>query len=426
MINLYELLPWLAAMVVLIGLSAFFSASEAALFYLRPADRNRLESGNVRERVAAKLLNEPDRLLSAVLFWNLVVNILYFAISSVVALKLENTGEQGAALAIGFAVGSLITIIFCSEMLPKSLAVIRPLSIARMVSVPLSVAVRLSDPVMPIMRGLTKISRRIIWPGFRSEPYMELADLERAIQISSDDHSIVRQEQTVLNNIVKLSDIRIDEWMRPRTHFQIYRPPVKISDLDGKIPPSGYLLVTETDSEEIEKAFRLDSVTKLNPDSIDAQAVPVMYLPWTATVADALEGMSREQCQVSTVVNEFGETIGIVTLEDILETVFTSEPSRSKRLLNLNPIHRISEGRWAISGMLGLKQLARHFNIISLPESRNVTVKGVIQEQMQRLVEPGDTCVWGPFEFRVIEAPQVDNVLVELRYQPPQANEVEE
>lgn len=413
-------------MAVLIGLSAFFSASEAALFYLRPGDRHKLAQGNVRERIAVQLLSDPDRLLSAVLFWNLVVNLLYFALSSVVAIRMDRDLHLGPAATVSFAFGSLIAIIFFSEMLPKSLAVIRPMSIARLVSIPLSVAVRITDPVMPLLRALMRVSRRLIWPGFEAEPYMELADLERAIQISSEDQSIIRQEQTVLNNIVKLSDIRVDEWMRPRTQFQIFHPPVSRDDLNGKIPPSGYVLVTEAESEEIEKAFRLDSVTRLNPQAIDSLAQPVLYLPWKATVADALEGMSREQCQVTTVVNEFGETIGILTIEDVLETVFTYEPSRSKRLLDLNPIHRISQGRWAVSGMMGLKQLARYFGETEVPETRNVTVAGVIQEQMQRLAQPGDECVWGPFEFRVVEAPQADNILVELRFQPGQTDEVAE
>ncbi len=406
-------------MAVLIGMSGFFSASEAALFYLRPADRRKLEKGKVRQRIAVQLLKDPDRLLSAVLFWNLVVNMLYFALSSMVAIRMEQDPRWGPAAAVSFAFGSLVTIIFLSEMLPKSLAVIQPMSMASLVSLPLSVAVRVTDPVMPILRGMTRISRRLIWPSFRAEPEMELADLERAIQISSDDQSIIRQEQTVLNNIVKLGDIRIDEWMRPRTQFRIFSPPVSLEDLQGKITPSGYLLVTEPDSEEIEKAFRLDSLTRLGSKAIDALAQPVLYLPWKATVADALEGMSQEQCQVTTVVNEFGETIGILTIEDVLATVFSYEPSRSKRLLDLNPIHRISPGRWAVSGMMGLKQLTRYFGEPGVPETRSVTVAGVIQEQMQRLVEPGDQCTWGPFEFRVIETPQADTILVELRYQPP-------
>jgi CBS domain containing-hemolysin-like protein len=405
-------------MTVLMGLSAFFSGSEAALFYLRPADRRQLARGNLRDRVAVQLLSDPDRLLSAVLFWNLVVNIMYFALSSLVALRLDAQAPAGSVAAISFAVGSLVTIIFFSEMLPKSLAVMQPIVIARLVSLPLSVAVRITDPVMPLLQFMTRISRRLLWAGFQSEPYMELADLERAIQISSDDQSIIRQEQTVLNNIVKLSDIRVDEWMRPRAQFRIFRPPVSLAGLQGSLPPSGYLLLTEPDSDEIARAFPLRGVTRLASDVIDAQAQPVLYLPWKATVADALEGMAQEQCHVTTVVNEFGETIGVLTLEDVLATVFMYEPSRSKRLLDLNPIHRISAGRWAVSGIMGLKQLLRYFGETEMPDTRSVTVAGVIQEQMQRLAQPGDECRWGPFTFRVVEAPQADNLLVELHYHP--------
>ena len=81
--------PWLVAMVVLILCSAFFSSSEAACFYLRSADRRRLASGNQAQRMVARLLDEPDRLLTAVLFWNLVVNLAYFTIASIVSLQLE-------------------------------------------------------------------------------------------------------------------------------------------------------------------------------------------------------------------------------------------------------------------------------------------------------------------------------------------------
>ncbi len=121
--SLSELAPWLTVMVVLIGCSGFFSASEAALFYLRPAQRRRLRTGTASERMASRLLDDPDRLLSAVLFWNLVVNIAYFAVSSVCALKIENELDLGEGVVFGFALVSLLAIIFFSEMLPKSFAV---------------------------------------------------------------------------------------------------------------------------------------------------------------------------------------------------------------------------------------------------------------------------------------------------------------
>ncbi len=415
MSNLPDILPWLIPMGVLIGLSAFFSASEAALFYLRPAERRRLERGTTAEKTAARLLAEPERLLSAVLFWNLVVNIVYFALSSIVALQLERTSEISNVVTIGFALTSLLAIIFFSEMLPKSLAVTGPGTVSRVVSIPLSLAVRIADPVLPMLRWTTLLSRRLLWPGFHAEPDLELNDLERAIQLSGADEAIVHQEQTVLRNIVHLSEIRVDEWMRPRTQFRVFRPPVRLEDLRGDLPPSGYVLVSESDSEEIEKALRLDTAAELQQPSLDSLARPVVYLPWRATVADAMQAMADSGSDVTAIVNEFGDTVGVVTIDDVLEAVFTYAPSRSKRILDLNPIHRISENRWVVAGMMSLKRVARHFGV-TVPASRNVTIAGVIQETVGRVVRPGDRCQWGPFDFRVVEAPQRDNVLIELSF----------
>ena len=81
---LLDNLPWILTMAVLIAGSAFFSASEAALFSLRQQDRRRLQKGSRSQRSAATLLADPDRLLSAVLFWNLTINMAYFAVASIV------------------------------------------------------------------------------------------------------------------------------------------------------------------------------------------------------------------------------------------------------------------------------------------------------------------------------------------------------
>ena len=420
-----SLAPWLIAMLVLVGCSCFFSASEAALFCLRAVDRSSLRNGGAAEQAAYAMLRDPDRLLSAVLFWNLVINITYFAISSIVAIRLERLEGMGQGSALVFAAFSLLAIIFFSEMLPKSFAVLQPRRLTRILSLPLSFFVRLLDPVMPMLRGVNLVTRRLLFPGFEPEPYLGLQDLERAIEISgtadsvADDAVVIQQEQAVLQNIVQLSDIRIDEWMRPRTQFENYRPPVQLSDLDGRVPASGYLLITEADSEEIEKAIRLDNLFQLPDDHIEKLAEPVLYLPWCATVADALEKLSHREREVTVVLNEYGETIGILTIEDILETVFNYAPSRSKRILDQNPIHKIKDSKWVIAGMMSLSYLARevaedieHLNPI--PDTHSVTVAGVIQEEMQRLAEVGDVCHFGPFRFQVIEIEHRGNMLVEL------------
>jgi putative hemolysin len=410
---LTDVVPWLIAMGVLIGCSAFFSASEAALFYLRRADRRALMAGNPSQQVAAKLLDDPERLLSAVLFWNLMINIAYFTTASAASLRLERSEAGGSTMAFGFAVTSLLVIILLSEMLPKSLAVLGARRLSGLIAYPLAASVRTLDPVMPILRLANLLSRRLIWPGFETEKYLEVSDLDRAIDISTTNESLVEQERTVLRNIILLSDIRVDEWMRPRTQYMSFRPPVALADLEGQMTPSGYLLITEPDSEEVAAALHLKEMSEIPDEHLEHYGESVVVVPWCSTVAAALQEMKRKERQVAAVVNEFGETIGILTFEDVLDTIFNYNPSRSGRLLDRRAINPVQHGVWQVTGMTSLRQLSRMLNI-ELPARKSVTVAGVIQETLQRLAKAGDKCEWGPFHFRVLEAPERGQMLVEL------------
>lgn len=398
-------------MVVLILCSAFFSASEAALFFLSPKDREQLAAGNQAQRLAEKLLSDSDRLLTAILFWNLLINIVYFAIASMTSMRLQREGfPQSAGL---FAFGSLLALIFCSEMLPKTIGVLRPRGLAAWVSVPLAGSVRAIDPIMPALRFVNDASRRVIWPRFKPEAYLEVTDLERAVEVSTTDAALLQQEKTVLQNIVSLSTIRVDELMRPRMQFLSFRPPVSISDLEGRAPRSGYVLVTEEDSEEITAAVPLSSVAKLPAEHLEAHAEKVFYVPWSTTVSDTLEQMREQRRKVAAVINEFGETIGILTLEDILDTIFAYDASRSERLLDQEPIQIAGPGRWHITGMTTIRRLGRYFEV-ELPASRSITVTGIVLESLGRLPRSGDTSRWGPFEFKVIDVPDRGQMTIEL------------
>ncbi len=414
----WELSPYLIAMLVLIGCSSFFSASEASLFYLRPLERLKLLKGTRTERVAGGLLLNPERLLSAVLFWNLVVNVIYFAIGSICALKLERQYNAGAVTTTLFALVTLMLIIFFSEMLPKTIAVLMPQGIAKIVSVPLAVAVRIVDPIMPVLQTVQRISRRIIWPSLQSERYLEIADLERAILLSGEDAELIKQEQAVLQNVVHLSEIRIDEWMSPRTQVKVFKPPVTLASLNGALPNSGYLIISEPESEEIAKAIHIDQLIKLPSQAkIDRYAEPVLYLPWNSTVADALEKMSKRDHEVVAVVNEYGDTVGVLTVDDVLESIFSYSPSRSQRLLDQIPLRKLGHNRWAVSGMMSLKRLARKLHVNN-PETYSVTVAGVIEETVQRVMQEGDECEWGPFQFRVRHAPTRFEAEIEVSLKP--------
>ncbi len=403
--------PWLIAMLVLICCSAFFSSSEAAFFFLHRRDRRRMGSGSRPQQIAAALLAEPDRLLTAVLFWNLVVNLAYFTIASIISLQVERDGHPAAAGS--FAVVALLTMIVFSEMLPKSLAVLKPRGLATLVGIPLAAMVRVLDPVLPALRLANLLSRRLLWPRFAPEPYLHVGDLERAVELSTSDAALLQREQKVLQSIVLLSEIRADELMRPRVRFLSFRPPVSLDDLHGRMPPSRYLLVTEPDSDEVAAAITLQSLSNVPAEHLEHHAEPVVYIPWCTTAAETLEAMQRQGRQVAAVVNEFGETIGILTFDDILDTIFSHAPSRSERLLQREPIRQVAANTWHVTGMTSLRRLVRQFGV-ERPASKSVTVAGVVQEVLERFPQCGDTCDWGPFHFKVLEVSERGQLLVEL------------
>lgn len=400
---LLEFWPLLTAMFVLLGFSAFFSASEAAMFSLHERDRALLGRGGIGQRRAHVLLQDPDRLLSAVLFWNLVVNIAYFALASQVAIRLQKSPQVSNSLVAGYTAGSLLVIIFFSEMLPKSFAVLQAASLASRVSIPLGVMVRLVDPLMPLLRLINLLSRRLFWPGFRPEDYLQVEDIERAIELSSDDAQLIEQERLVLNNLVSLTELRVDECMRPRNRLRLFRPPISWASVATAIPNSGFVFVTEPDCDDIVSLVPLNDLSDIPDEHLEYYAQPVVYAPWCAMVADVLQLMDDRRCDAVVVVDEWGSTVGALTRNDVWDMVFTRRSSRSERLLNLRPIRPLGVGMWQVTGLSNLRTLEMHF-AAELPETSSVTVAGVVQESLQRMPTVNDQCEWGPFRFTIIAA----------------------
>lgn len=399
---LLQFTPHFAAMAVLLGCSAFFSASEAALFYLGRDDRRAMLDGGPGQRLAAQLLASPNRLLTAILFWNLVVNLAYFALASIVGLRLEHDELRTEAGVATF--GALLIIILFGEMLPKNVAVLRPRLLAGLLGMPLSIAIRALDPFMPALRLANLFSRRLIFPRFQREPYLEVSDLERAITLGTQDEQLAQQEQAVLHNIVGLDDILVEEIMRPRLRYELYRPPVRLSDLGGQLTPSGYVLVTEHDSDEIAAALPLKYLADVPSEHLEHHAEKVVFVPWSASVASALEQLHHLGRSVAAVIDEHGSTIGVVTIDDILETVIRVDAADGQHPVRTSSIVPLGDRAWEVTGMTSLRRLSKRLGI-TLPESKAVTVAGIVHEQLQRLPQKGDVIRWNGFSITVLKAP---------------------
>lgn len=382
--------------------SGFFSSSETALFYLSRDELRGFRVGKPRQRRVAGLLRDPDRLLTAILFWNLVINLAYFAISVVVTRHLAAAGYQKSAGVFG--VGGLVMIILLGEVLPKSVAVVFRKSLAPAFSFPLSAAVRLIDPVTPLFRKVTRVVRRVFWPHLPRERYLEAGDLERAVDASKLSDDVIRQERQVLHSILDLSEITAEEAMRPRGTYFSFEGQVNLDDLQGEVPGSAYIAIRKPGSEDIEGVVALANFSQIPKQHLEQAAEDVVIVPWCSNLAYTLQLLRDRLCSVAAVVNEYGETIGIVTYEDIVDTILGAQPSRAKRLLQREPVLEIAPGNYHVEGITTLRYLCLRLGITYQPTSDAlVTVLGMLHEELERIPVVGDECTWRDYRIRVIE-----------------------
>jgi CBS domain containing-hemolysin-like protein len=403
-------------MLFLLMCSAFFSFSEAAMFSLSQSERRALAEKGKRGELVLRLLECPEQLLNSILLGNLFINLVFFTLASVVALGLEKQGQSSLAWIIG--AGSLLAIIVFAEILPKSIGVMAPLFCATLVCVPITFLVRLLQPALPMLSFLNLLSRRLVCPNLEPEPYLHVGDLERAVVLSGDDAALLKREQRSLQNIVSLSNIQAVELMRPRSWLKTFRPPITfeqvLSELNGTLPRSGYCLLTEPDSDEIVSALCL---TRMTAESLETaweeQFESVLYVPWSTSVAEVFDRLQQANRKVAVVVNEFGETTGIITIDDIIAMLFTREQGRSRGLLNRRELKRIAENRWQLTGLTSLRTLERRFNV-SFRKYSSLTVGGLLREILERFPRLGDECRVATLQFWVIRIEDDDDLVIHL------------
>ncbi|MEX0716788.1 MAG: CNNM domain-containing protein [Planctomycetaceae bacterium] len=396
-------LPGSLAMAALACASAFFSASETALFFLSHDELRTMRVGRPRERIAAALLADPERVLTAILFWNLVVNLSYFAVSVVVTQRLARA-DQNAAAGL-FTLAALFGLILFGEVLPKSVAAFFRRGLSALVSIPLAAAVRALDPLIPLLLRITLLAQRTFWPRLVREQTLHAEDLERAVEASRASSEVVRQERQVLHNILDLSEIPVEEVMRPRGTYLVFAPPVRLADLQGEVPAGDYLILRDPGSEELIGAIPLADRTQVSDKGIEQGAEEIVYVPWCAKLSYVLQLLRDRFCSVAAVVNEYGEPIGIATYEDIVDTVVVSDPSRTRRLLQREPVLEESPGVYLVEGITTLRYLCRRLGIPYEPGAEGgVTVAGMLSEKLDQLPAAGDVCDWRGHRVEVLEA----------------------
>lgn len=403
--------PGLLAMAALTLASAFFSGSETAFFSITPDDERDLRRGTGAERRVADLLIDHDRLLTAILFWNLLINLTYFAVGVVVARQLYQAGSP--ILAGLYNLIALVAIIIFGEVVPKNLAVARKLSLARRVAPFLARATTVVDPVRPALTRAATAIRRGFYPTIQREPHLDPNDLELAIRTgaeSADDEANIAAFERILD----LLELTAEDVMRPRASLMSLRP---LGDPRGQMLLAGEVVLVGSGDGDPRQAA---AAHRVGPDGYVARSDlrELTYVPWSTPVALTFDTLQNPQVEAVGVVSEYGDLIGVITADDVLESLVTSKASRARRVLRREPIRSLGNGRLLVEGMTSLRLLGERLGLddadvaVHVGESR--TVAGLVQEELSRDVGPGDSIVWLGHRVAVVEVPKPGEFLLQV------------
>jgi len=405
---------WLRPLLLALLLcSAFFSAAEAALFGLTPTEKK------TASHSALELLREPRALLATILAANLVVNTLYFAFAA--RLWPGRQGWQG----IGFGLAVLVTLLLFGEILPKILALRARRTMTRLAAPVLRALVLLIDPLTrPLMWILEGVHRALsLW--IRPEGGITTDVLARVLERGAAEGARHEREADFLTGIIELEDLRVREIMLPRVDALFLdvsgeeRERVTREALGRRLT---WLPVVDGEPDRILGRVNLRDLVRHPERPIRALLVPVQFVPEVATALDVLRTLRDDHTSEAVVVDEFGGTAGVVTVEDAFEHVLgdlrvEGEEHRPK-------VVPLGAGRFRVPGELSIREWNEAFGMEVVPREFE-TVGGFVTALLGRIPRAGDQVRLGELELSVHEVHRRRVLTVDLGLRAPPVARVE-
>ena len=414
---------WLAVAAVLICLllSAFFAGSETALTASSRASMHRLEKqGSRRAALVNRLLDARERMIGALLFGNNAVNIA--ASSLATGVLLSWFGEVGVIYATAIMT---VLIVVLAEVLPKTAAFNAPNRIALAVARPIDLTVRL---LAPVLFAVDKVVRWILrLSGFKMgasdsilSPHEELRG---AVDLLHHAGGVERLDRDMFSGLLDLRDLTVSDVMIHRTEMvtvcaddpaeqvvkevldaEVTRIPLwqgKPENIIGIVHAKDLLRAIQSSGGELAKV------------DITAIARPPWFVPDIRPLSEQLKAFRRRKTHFALVVDEYGEVMGLVTLEDILEEIVGDISDEHD--IAVPGVRPLPDGSVNIDGGVPIRDLNRAMEW-NLPDDEATTIAGLVIHEARSIPEPGQTFTFHGFRFRILRRER--NRITALRITP--------
>ena len=384
------------ALVILVGFSAFFSASETAFSSLNQIRlKSRADDGDSSAARVLNMAEQYDKLLSTILIGNNIVNIAAASIGTILFTRMLGA-ERGAT--VSTIVLTIIVLIF-GEVTPKSLAKEMPEKVATAVSPFLVLLMALMTPLTWLFTQWKKLLGHFVHSG-EADTITE-GELMTMVSEAENDGELTDRESELIRSAIEFDDVEVEEILTPRVDVVAVEDDIPLEELAQTFAESGYsrLPVYHGTIDNIigvvhEKDFyiaRLKKATK-----IDDLVVPTLYTTGSTQISQLLRTLREQHHHLAVVVDEYGGTEGIITLEDILEELVGEIWDEHDEVTE--DFRKQSDGSWLVSGSASVDDL---YEELDLPEEEDIdsnTVNGLVQEKTCHLPKVGDRFTLGEYD----------------------------
>ena len=381
-------IPLLLAMVILVILSGFFSASETAYSSLNQIRlKSRADSGDQKAAQILALSERYDSLLSTILIGNNIVNIALASIGTVFFTGLLG-GASGPTVSTAVIT---VTVLIFGEITPKSMAKEMPEKFASFSAPVLHALITVFTPVNFLFSAWKKFLSR----HFHGEENDGITDAELMTMVSEaeNDGELTNHESELIRSAIEFDDVEVEEVLTPRVDVVAVADDISMQELADAFDESGYSRLPvyhETIDNIIGVVHEKDyyQATRRGSASMDELVAPTLYTTGSTQISALLRTLREEHHHMAVVVDEYGGTEGIVTLEDILEELVGEIWDEHDE--ETEEFRRQSNGNWLVSGSASVDDL---WEELSIPEDReidSITVSGLVQEKTGRLPKVGD------------------------------------
>ena len=396
----------LVASAALLFLSATFSGCETSLFSLSTPELNRIRASRGRiNRIIAQLHSSLKTLLPSILFCNMAVNVLIYALAAGIASQVGHAYGTGAAFV--YSLVSLFVVVFFGEVFPKQLAISSSHLVARLTSPLVWFLYRLIARPMRIFNATVTAFERVFDHGRRDSLELREEELRLLVELSKNDGVISAGEYELIDGIVELPDVRMRDIMIPRVDVKPLSPGAGVEEIIETARKSRHCKIPVLDSRLDDLAGWVDARDVFADRSVansDDAAVTDTYLRHFQFFSEhdradqVLERIKGGGGDLFAVVDERGQIIGFFTLQDIMDEVLGHFGENGAA-----PPNEIREtgGRYIISGRLSTREWRDLFGVSqSIP--RSATVGGLIVSLLGRMARPGDRVALENMEMTVV------------------------